>query len=121
MTSSRHDILTLELIPLLSALWASFMQPYDLVMLAILLGATAFGAWKGMAWQIASLASLVVSYFVALRFSESLAPYISSEVPWNKFLAMLLLYLGTSLAIWIAFRYVSTAIDRVFASITCET
>ncbi len=89
------------------------MQPYDLVMLAVIVVATVFGAWKGMAWQIASLASLVVSYFVALRFSERLAPYISAEVPWNRFLAMLLLYLATSMGIWMMFRYVSGAMERV--------
>ena len=33
-----------------------------------------FGFWKGMAWQLASLASLVVSYIAALQFSERLAP-----------------------------------------------
>ncbi len=45
------------------------METYDICMLLVLVAATVFGAYKGMAWQIASLASLVVSYFVALRFS----------------------------------------------------
>jgi membrane protein required for colicin V production len=89
------------------------MQPYDIVMLAVIVLATAFGAWKGVAWQIASLGALVASYFVALRWGDSLAPYISAEAPWNKFVAMLLLYLATSLLIWLAFRYVSATIERV--------
>ena len=89
------------------------MQSYDVGMLTVLAVATLWGAWKGMAWQIASLASLVVSYFVALRFSASLAPYISRQEPWNRFLAMLLLYLLTSLVIWSAFRAVKRAINRV--------
>ena len=37
------------------------MQTYDLVMLAVLGFATIFGFWKGLAWQVASLASLVVA------------------------------------------------------------
>lgn len=89
------------------------MQPYDLVMVAVLTLATVWGVWKGMAWQIASLASLALSYLVALRFSEQLAPHISADAPWNRFLAMLVLYLGTSLAIWLGFRFVSSMIDRV--------
>ncbi len=34
------------------------MQGYDLIMLAILAGTTIFGAYKGMAWQLAAIASL---------------------------------------------------------------
>lgn len=89
------------------------MQTYDIIMLAVIAVATIFGFWKGLAWQIASLASLVVSYFVALRFADKLAPKLSDHAPWNKFLAMLIIYAGTSLAIWIAFRMVASAIDRV--------
>jgi membrane protein required for colicin V production len=82
-------------------------------MVAVLVVATVFGAYKGVAWQVASLASLVASYLVAMRFSDVLAPYISPQAPWNKFVAMLVLYLATSLAIWIAFRAVSRFIDRL--------
>ena len=89
------------------------IQGYDLLMLVILVLATMFGAWRGMAWQIASLASLVVCYVVSLLFSGYLAPYISSSEPWNRFLAILILFLVTSLAIWIIFRMVAGAIDRV--------
>jgi len=89
------------------------MQSYDALMIVVLIGATVFGAWKGMAWQIASIASLVVSYFASLTFSAKLAPFISQEAPWNRFIAMLLIYLLTSMVIWILFRMVATAIDRV--------
>jgi membrane protein required for colicin V production len=89
------------------------MQTYDLVMLAVLLGATLFGAWKGLAWQLASMASIFVSYLVAVQFRDALAPAIKATPPWNVFLAMLILYVGTSLVIWILFRFVSAFIDRV--------
>ncbi len=48
------------------------MQTYDVLMFLVLAAATLFGFWKGMSWQIASLASLVVSYVAALQFSASL-------------------------------------------------
>ena len=89
------------------------MQTYDMLMVLVLVAATLFGFWKGMAWQVASLASLVVSYFAALRFSDQLAPMISDQAPWNKFVAMLAIYVGTSFIIWTLFRLVSGAIDRV--------
>lgn len=89
------------------------MQPYDLVMLTVLAAATAFGFVKGMAWQAASLASLVAGYFVSLRFSGVVAPLVKQPEPLNRFIAMLVLYLATSFVIWLAFRTVSQAIERV--------
>jgi membrane protein required for colicin V production len=89
------------------------MQIYDLLMLLVLGCATMFGFWKGMAWQLASLASLVVSYIAALKFSERLAPTFGDTAPWNRFVAMLVIYMVTSFMIWTAFRLVSGAIDKV--------
>jgi membrane protein required for colicin V production len=89
------------------------MQPYDIFMLIVLVGAAAFGAWKGMAWQLASIGSVLLSTIVALRFSGLLAPSLSAEEPWNQFLAMGILFAATSLGVWIAFRFVAKMIDRV--------
>jgi membrane protein required for colicin V production len=89
------------------------MELYDICMLVVLAGATLFGAWKGMAWQIASTASLVVSYAVALRFSPQLAPHFGEQAPLNRFIAMFVLYVGTSIAIWLAFRIVAGFLNRV--------
>lgn len=89
------------------------MDTYDIVMLVVLAGATLFGAIKGFAWQLASLGSVVVSYFVAYRFREPLAESIRAEPPWNLFLAMLILFVGTSLVIWVGFRMISRTIDRL--------
>ena len=89
------------------------MQTYDLLMVLVLVATTIFGFWKGMAWQIASLASLAVSYIASLRFSEQLAPVFGDHAPWNRFVAMLAIYIGTSFFIWTAFRFISGAIDKV--------
>lgn len=88
------------------------IQPYDIFMLAVLALTTIFGAWKGMAWQLASLASVVVSIFVAMNFSGVVAPMFSDQ-EWARFAAMLVLYLLTSLGIWLVFRLVAGVIDRV--------
>lgn len=89
------------------------MQNYDLAMIAVLAGATLWGFYKGMARQVASLASLAASYFIALRVSPSLAPHLGKQEPSNRFLAMLLVYLATALAIWLVFRKISQFIERV--------
>jgi membrane protein required for colicin V production len=89
------------------------LQGYDILMLSVLIAATVFGLWKGMVWQLASLASVFLSVVVAIRFSDRLARHLSAEVPWNRFLAMFILYLLTSAVVWLSFRMVARLIDRV--------
>ena len=89
------------------------MQTYDIIMLVVLASATLFGLWKGLAWQVASLAAIFASYFVALNFREPVAALIPADPPWNVFIAMLVLYIGASAAIWMTFRLVAHLIDRV--------
>lgn len=94
---------------------SEYIQPYDFAMLAVLVGAILYGAWKGFAWQLASLASITVSAVVAVQGSVALAPYfnVSEHEQWNRFLAMFVLYVVTAGAIWLLFRLVSGAINRV--------
>jgi len=99
--------------PMVPSNGPNVMQTYDIIMLIILASAAIFGAIKGFAWQVASLASIVVSYFVANHFRHDVAKHINAQPPWNVFLAMLLLYFGTSLAIWLVFRMISSSIDKI--------
>ena len=89
------------------------METYDIIMLVVLVGATLFGAIKGFAWQLASIASIVISYIVAYKYREPISESIQADPPWDQFLAMLILYVGTSLLIWVAFRMVRGSIDRM--------
>lgn len=99
--------------PHLACTDALSVEIYDIVMLVVLISATLFGAIKGFAWQLASIASIVISYLVAYHFREPFSQSIHAEPPWNRFLAMLILFVGTSLVIWVAFRMVSASIDRL--------
>ena len=89
------------------------METYDIIMLVVLVGTTLFGAIKGFAWQLASIASIVISYIVAYKYREPISESIQADPPWDRFLAMLILYIGTSLLIWVAFRMVRGSIDRM--------
>ena len=93
------------------------MQGYDLFMLIVLGAAVAWGAWKGLAWQLASMASIVLSYFVALNFRTPLATFIGKSVevkpPLDIFLAMLILFMGTSLVVWVGFNLIAEVIEKV--------
>ena len=89
------------------------MQFYDVVMLIVMGGSILFGFWKGFAWQVASLASIVISYFVARNFNGPVAEMIGGDPSWNRFLAMFILFMGTSLVIWLAFGFVRNTIERL--------
>src|SRR5689334_6451698 len=90
------------------------MQAYDVFMLTVLGAAIAWGAWKGLAWQIASIVSIGLSYFVAVNFRGPVSQLFHYDPPeWNNFLAMLVLYLGTSLVIWVAFNLIRDFLEKV--------
>jgi len=89
------------------------IESYDIVMLGLLATAGLLGYFKGIIWQIAWIAGICLSSYVALRFSGQLAPLTGQQAPWDRLLAMLGLYVATSLAVWIGFRVVSSAIDAV--------
>jgi membrane protein required for colicin V production len=92
------------------------LEGYDLVMLGILAGAALLGYFKGMVWQLAWIAGIVASSYVAFRFGAMLAPFFGTQAPWNRFAAMLAVYVGTSLAVWLVFRVISGAINAVHLS-----
>lgn len=92
------------------------LEGYDLVMLGILAGAALLGYFKGMVWQLAWIAGIVASSYAAFRFGSMLAPFFGTQAPWNRFAAMLAVYVGTSLAVWLVFRVISGAINAVHLS-----
>ena len=88
------------------------MSIYDIAMIIVFLGAIWFGYRKGLAWQIASLASIFLSYFVAVTFPDTITPYISAEAPFNRFAAMLILFVVTSLIVWTVFASISKSLKK---------
>lgn len=92
------------------------IEGYDLVMLGILAATALLGYFKGMVWQLAWIAGIVVSGFVAVRFGSQFAPYFGQQAPWNRFASMLALYVATSFAVWLVFRIVSGAINAIHLS-----
>ena len=88
------------------------MQIYDILMLAILAFATWRGYRKGLVWQIAWIASIGISYYVAYRFRDQVALHIALDDPWRTLVAMLVLYIATSLVIWFIFQNVNKVIEN---------
>lgn len=88
------------------------MEGYDILMLGVLGFATIRGYFKGLAWQISSIASIVVSYVVAYRFRDRVAQHIDMPDPWRNLIAMLLLFVGCSLIIWFLFQNIRGLIEK---------
>lgn len=92
--------------------WMESLAVYDYLMLGVLAVATIFGCIKGVIWQVASIASLVASSIVAIRYSDRLSESIGAEPPWDRYLAMFILFVATSFVIWAVFMTVRTQIER---------
>ncbi len=89
------------------------MQIYDLIVLLIILIAAFMGWRKGLATQVASIVSLVASYLVAVNFRTVLASKIDAPPIFANGAAMLILFLGTSMIIWLIFRQIKGSIEAL--------
>ena len=84
---------------------------YDAIMLAIVFFAVIQGAYRGMAWQLAPIASLVLGYMFAVPLSASTAPWFG-EPPLNRVFAMITMYILVSLGVYLIARAMRESIER---------
>ena len=69
---------------------------YDAVMAGVVVAGMIWGAWRGVTWQLASIASLVLGYMIAQPVSAQLAPHFPGEPVIARSLAMLATYAAVS-------------------------
>jgi uncharacterized membrane protein required for colicin V production len=78
---------------------------YDAAMAGVLVAGMIWGAWKGVTWQLASIASLILGYMVSHQLSAQLAPHFPGDPVVSRALAMLSTYAvvsgGVFLVAWI--------------------
>ena len=78
---------------------------YDAAMAGVVVAGLAWGAWKGVTWQLASIASLILGYMVSHQLSAQLAPHFPGDPVVSRALAMLAVYAvvsgGVFLVAWI--------------------
>ena len=86
---------------------------YDACMLAILAYTTIRGAAKGMAWQVAAIAALVLCFLFATPLSLVVAPMIRLEPPLNRWVAMLVIYLAFSFGCFAAARMLRSWLEAL--------
>lgn len=88
------------------------MSIFDGVVLVIIATGFVQGRWKGMAWQLAPIASLIIGYVVAFPMAGQLAPWFGDSAPMNYLLALLVLYLAVSLSVYLLARSVKDYIVK---------
>ncbi len=88
-------------------------QIFDIAALILIGWMSLRGAMRGMVSQLASIAAVVFSWILAAKFSPALAPMISADPPWNKILAMLIIFIATSLAVGMMRRFIDGAISAI--------
>ena len=76
-------------------------QIFDIFVLILVGWLTLRGAMRGIVAQLMSIVSVVVCWIAAVKFSPVVAPMISDEPPWNRVIAMLVLFLAGFLAMWL--------------------
>lgn len=69
------------------------MPVYDILMLCLIAMTTLRGSTKGIAWQLAGIASLVLCFIFATPLSAAIAPMVPLNPPLNRWAAMLGAYL----------------------------
>ncbi|MBU1249149.1 MAG: CvpA family protein, partial [Proteobacteria bacterium] len=90
------------------------MNIFDIILIAILVLATARGLFKGFVRELVSLGSIALGVFVASRFHDLLTPYLAQYMR-NETSAMaasyLVLFLGTVFGAWILAKMFRTWTD----------
>lgn len=86
---------------------------FDLLIVAILFYAVWKGASKGVVWQLAAIAALVLCFAFAESLSLQLAPMINVKPPLNRWIAMLAIYIGFSFVSFTLARSLKSAIDSL--------
>jgi uncharacterized membrane protein required for colicin V production len=72
------------------------MTIYDATMAILVVAGMVWGSWRGITWQLASIASLILGYSVAHPLSGQLAPQFPGQPVVARSLAMLVVYAAVS-------------------------
>ena len=72
------------------------MTPYDGAMVGVIFAGMVWGAFRGVTWQVASIASLVLGYTVSHTLSSQIVGYFPGDPIVARSMAMISVYFVTS-------------------------
>lgn len=85
---------------------------YDILVLVIIGFFILFGLWKGLAFQVAGILSLILGFVIAIPGSAPLASLFGSTPPLNRFIAAGVIYALVSLGLFLAAFYYREFISK---------
>src|SRR4051812_13873556 len=89
------------------------MTIYDAAMAGVIVLGMIWGAMRGITWQLASIASLVLGYSVSHPLSVQLAPKFPGDPTVSRALAMLAVYVGVSAGVFLVAWIVRPTLRRM--------
>lgn len=87
------------------------MTVYDGVMALIVLYTVVHGYFRGAAWQVAPIMSLVLGYMVAMPMSVTMAHYFGPP-PLNRLFALVSIYILVSITVYLLVRSFREGVDK---------
>lgn len=87
------------------------MTVYDVVMALIVIYTVVSGFFRGAAWQIAPIVSLVAGYMIAMPMSITAAHWFG-QPPLNRLFALVTIYLLVSLTVYLFFRSFREGVEK---------
>lgn len=89
------------------------MTIYDAAMVVLVLAGMILGAWLGITWQLAGIASLILGYSVAYPLSGQLASQFPGEPIVARSLAMMVAYVVVSGGVFLVAWVVRATLSRL--------
>ena len=96
-----------------TVLFMDNLHIFDIVVLVLVGWLTLRGGMRGFVTQLTSIASIFISWIVAVKFSSVVAPMLPVDAPWNRPIAMLLLFVGTSIVVWLLHGFIEGIISAI--------
>ncbi|MBS0203550.1 MAG: CvpA family protein [Planctomycetes bacterium] len=87
------------------------MTVYDGVMALIVLFTVVHGYFRGAAWQVAPILSLVGGYMVAMPMSVTMAHYFGPP-PLNRLFALVTIYILVAITVYLMIRTFREGVDK---------
>lgn len=87
------------------------MTIYDGVMALIVMYTIVHGFWRGAAWQIAPIVSLVAGYMIAMPMSVTAAHWFG-QPPLNRLFALVTIYILVALTVYLFFRSFREGVEK---------
>ncbi len=86
---------------------------YDVVCLIIIVLSIWRGMVKGLVWQLATIAGLLICFFFANTVSTSVAPQLGIDPPLSRWIAIFGLYVASSFAAFALARLIKGSLEKI--------